>query len=613
MSKFNLEIGTSVVFNKHRYKIVKLISLEQVLAERDFDKEILKLPISKLTPWNPNKEESVIDLISDKDWEIANNRLKIIEPLLSGKNKLRIITKLEKEHKIHRSTIYRWLGKYESSYMLSSLVPNKRLGGKGKSRLNSQEEELLNKIIEQSFLTSQKLNVSKLYIEIKLAFEANNLKVPHENTVRNRIKNYSEKDLLKSRYGNQAARDKFAPIRDSYNADHPLSVVQIDHTLLDIILVDPDTRKPIGRPWLTVAIDVYSRVVSGFYLSYDPPSAMSVGLCLAMSILPKEKVLLKHDIDTEWPCWGLMKTVHADNGKDFRSKMLIRACEDYGINIQWRPVRTPHWGGHIERLIGTIVQEIHSLPGTTFSKKEDRKNYNSEKKAVFSLNELEKYLTIFITKIYHNRKHHGTGYSPLFLYKEGILGSSKQSGFGLPIKITDEEKLSRDFMPYFERSVQNYGVKIDKITYYHDVLRRWINSNEPGSKSIKRKFIFRRDPRDISIVYFLDPETEKYFPIPCKNISRPNISIWEFRESIKILKAKGEKSIDEDAIFSAYKELEELKENVHSKSRMIKRKKLTKEGRINIHDSSKDIDLIYDDVELDDIKPFDDIEYDSTK
>jgi hypothetical protein len=39
--------------------------------------------------------------------------------------------------------------------------------------------------------------------------------------------------------------------------------------------------------------------------------------------------------------------------------------------------------------------------------------------------------------------------------------------------------------------------------YYRDVLRRFIGASEDGHK---RSFVFRRDPRDISTIYFWDPE-----------------------------------------------------------------------------------------------------------
>jgi putative transposase len=39
----------------------------------------------------------------------------------------------------------------------------------------------------------------------------------------------------------------------------------------------------------------------------------------------------------------------------------------------------------------------------------------------------------------------------------------------------DERRLRMDFMPYLERTVQPYGILIDQIAYYSDVLRRWVN------------------------------------------------------------------------------------------------------------------------------------------
>ena len=60
-----------------------------------------------------------------------------------------------------------------------------------------------------------------------------------------------------------------------------------------------------------------------------------------------------------------MSTVHADNAKEFRGTMLRKAYQEYGIHLHWRPVRRPHFGGHIERLLGTLNHEIHNLPGST--------------------------------------------------------------------------------------------------------------------------------------------------------------------------------------------------------------------------------------------------------
>jgi putative transposase len=55
--------------------------------------------------------------------------------------------------------------------------------------------------------------------------------------------------------------------------------VQIDHTEIDIIVVGELRRTPPpGRPWLTLGIDVFSRVVTGLHVSMSAPSRASAGL-----------------------------------------------------------------------------------------------------------------------------------------------------------------------------------------------------------------------------------------------------------------------------------------------------------------------------------------------
>lgn len=88
-----------------------------------------------------------------------------------------------------------------------------------------------------------------------------------------------------------------------------------------------------------------------------------------------------------------------DNAKEFRGNMLQRACLEYGIDIEWRPVARPNFGGHIERLLGTFAKEIHSLPGTTFSNTRKRDDYDSEGKAVFTLTEFEEWLVTFVVNV----------------------------------------------------------------------------------------------------------------------------------------------------------------------------------------------------------------------
>jgi putative transposase len=126
-------------------------------------------------------------------------------------------------------------------------------------------------------------------------------------------------------------------------------------------------------------------------------------------------------------------------------------------------------------------------------------------------------------------------------------------------------------MPFVERTVQNYGVVVDDVHYYHDVLRRWIDAVEPGRSKVRRKFMFRRDPRDISVIWFFDPEIRTYYPIPYRDTSHPAMSLWELREAKKVASSVGSDESDERAVFRAYDRMREIEESSAGKTKAVRR------------------------------------------
>ena len=498
--------------------------------------------------------------ISDTDWQIADARYAAIRPLLETERCTATeVARQAQQVGVHMVTLYRWLNRFKASGQRSALLPDNPNGGRGQSRLSDAVETLLSASIEDHYLTAQKPSVAATYQELRRRCRQADVKAPHVNTLRARIAGIAGPVRLGRREGARAAHDRYDPVTGSFpNADWPLAVIQIDHTPADVLVVDDRQRLPIGRPTLTVAIDVFSRGVAGFYLALDPPCALSVGLCLARAILPKETWLARQGIDTPWPIGGLMDCVHADNALEFRGAMVQRACAEYGIDLHWRPVGRPQFGGHIERLCGTLNQAIHTLPGTTFANPAARGDYPSEQKAAMTLDELERWLAVYITQVYHQKLHHGIGMSPLKKYEQGLLGNPERLGGGRRPLPADPERLRLDFLPYVARTVQPYGLRIDEIYYYHDVLKPWIHAARPGAARAPRTFVVRRDPRDISTVFFFDPELNQYFPIPYRRLAAPSMSLWELREVRRRLKAEGRHSIDENALFAGYERLRQI-------------------------------------------------------
>lgn len=565
-----LQPGTAVIYQSRLHRISHVLDLDEVLLTDEETNQVSHAKVGALEAVVGNTQtvnRPDLLLVLDKDWQEAKRRYEIIRPLLDKADRSRQdVAERGKAYGHHTNTLYDWIRRYEDSHLLTALLPRIR-SDKGTTKLTAEIETIIETVIESEYLTKQRKSQQKVCDEVRKRCLNAGIEPPHNNTIRNRLKLLAGEQVMAKRKGRKAADQAYSPIEGSFpGANWPLAVIQIDHTLLDIILVDDIDRRPVGRPWITLAIDVFSRMVVGFYVSFDPPGALSAGQCLANAILPKEAWLAKHGIKGEWPCWGVPVKLHMDNAKEFRGNMLKRACDEYGIDIEWRPVARPHFGGHIERLLGTFAKEIHTLPGTTFSNTRERGDYDSEGKAALTLTELEEWLVTFIVQAYHQRVHSSLNMSPMEKYRQGIFGTKDMPGRGLPARITDENRLRLDLMPYEERTVQDYGVVIDEIHYYHDVLRRWINAPDPVMPKYKRKFMFRRDPRDISTIWFYDPEINIYYPIPYRDTSHPPISIWEMREAKRRAEVDGRRHVDERSIFAAYDRMREIEQTAQAKT-----------------------------------------------
>ena len=91
-----------------------------------------------------------------------------------------------------------------------------------------------------------------------------------------------------------------------------------------------------------------------------------------------------------------------------------------------------------------------------------------------------------------------------------------------------------DFLPIERRTLQRHGFMLDHITYYSNALSPMIANRKKYGP-----FIIRRDPRDISHIYILDPESHSYLEIPYRMLSRPTVTLWEHRQALNFLREKG--------------------------------------------------------------------------
>lgn len=500
--------------------------------------------------------------LPDEAWAQARHRTEIIGPLAA----LEVVGHEAADEAaqalgLSRRQVYVLIRRArQGTGLVTDLTPGRSGGGKGKGRLPEPVERIIRELLQKRFLTKQKRSLAAFHREVAQACKTQKLPVPARNTVAQRIAGLHPAKIARSRGGQDAARPLQGAGGIPPEVTMPLEQVQIDHTVIDLIVVDERDRQPIGRPYLTLAIDVFTRCVLGMVVTLEAPSAVSVGLCLAHAACDKRPWLEGLNVEMDWPMSGKPRLLYLDNAAEFKSEALRRGCEQHGIRLDYRPPGQPHYGGIVERIIGTAMQMIHDeLPGTTFSNPGQRGEYDSEKMATLTLRELERWLALAVGT-YHGSVHNGLLQPPAARWAEAV------ERVGVPAVVTRPTAFLVDFLPVIRRTLTRTGFVIDHIHYYADALKPWIARRERLPA-----FLIRRDPRDISRIWVLEPEGQHYLEIHYRTLSHPAVTLWEQRQALAKLRQLGREQVDESALFRMIGQMREIVTTAQKATRKARR------------------------------------------
>ncbi|MFE3206096.1 Mu transposase C-terminal domain-containing protein [Embleya sp. NPDC059237] len=460
---------------------------------------------------------------------------------------------------VSRRQVYVLLGRWRAGEgVVSDLLPARSSGGRGGGRLPDEVEAIVAEVLRARYLTRQRRSVAVVCREVARRCRVRGLSVPSRGAVVRRIAQLDPVTAVTAREGGEAAR----PLR-SAGGEPPtvtglLEQVQVDHTPVDVIVVDERHRLPVGRPYLTAAIDVASRCVVGLVVTLEAPSATSVGLCLAHAAVDKRPWLERIGVDAVWPMSGKPHALYVDNAAEFKSEALRRGCDQHGIKLGYRPLGLPHFGGIVERLIGTMMTLVHELPGTTFSNTTERGAYDSDARAVLTLRELEKWFALAVAS-YHGQVHESLGRIPARVWAD--LAATER-----PVTVGNASAFLVDFLPVVRRTLTRSGFVVDHVQYYCDALKPWIARRERLGR-----FVLRRDPRDISRVWALDPDGDIYLEVPYRTLSRPPISAWEQQAAVRRLRKLGRVEVDENALFAMVEQMRVITDTAVAATRKARR------------------------------------------
>jgi putative transposase len=401
--------------------------------------------------------------------EQAMARYQLIAPLL-GQEKLSQADWQAVAEQAERSikTIKRWVKRYQTSG-LAGLARQQR-SDKGIRRTVSVK---MQRTIEALYLENRYRSMETVHTMTTAYARKQGEPIPSYTVVREICQTLPPSVVYMAHYGERAWRNKFEPI-SRHESHTPNERWQMDHCQLDLLVIDPQSGEVLGRPWLTLALDTYSRAVVGYHLSLDTPSSMAVCSALRQAIWPKPIV--------EWPMCGIPQQLHLDQGKDFTSRHLEQVAADLRIELIFATAYLARAKGKVERLFGTLNDQLWcELPGYVGPNVVDRPH---KIEPSLTLSQVEQYLLAFLVLVYHQRPHSTTGQPPQ------VRWQVDQFEPRLPASLRELDIL---LMLSQTRFIQRDGVHLYSITYWADELADYIG----------QKILVRYDTRDISeiVVY----------------------------------------------------------------------------------------------------------------
>lgn len=287
--------------------------------------------------------------------------------------------------------------------------------------------------------------------------------LPSARRIRERLRRSKTHGQDVARYGKRAAYASEALIwrlsaTSPPHGTRPWERVHIDHTQLDVELVDSENRDLVlGRPWLTVMIDAFSRRVLAAWLTFDPPSyrsdMMDLRLCVRRyNRLPQELI--------------------ADGGADFESVYYESFLASTRITKMTRPAAKGHYGSVIERLFGLTDQIfIHEVVGNTKATKSVRTmtpQVDPRRLAAFDLETFYEALCEWFYEVYDTRLHPTLGKTPRQAYAVGIeLSGSRRARYWnydedfILLTMPTKGKGRLSIHP-------THGLRLDNRHYWHD-------------------------------------------------------------------------------------------------------------------------------------------------
>jgi len=452
------DTSVSLLSEDHRLSELPLTAFESLIRENR-----VRMADDTSCPASDSAIRNRLSRASEADLRTATYRSGLIASYSDTGN-------LPTKSDVSRRTFFRWLARYREAEATCGsgflgLLPQYSERGNRAAKLPETSRRLMQECIEQDYETLTQKTKYASWIKLKLSCEAKEIPAPSYKTFCLSVKQRPTLEQTLKRKGRRASY----PMEPFYwdldlkiprHGDRPFEVVHIDHTELDVECI-ARSGPGLGRPWLSLLTDAYSRRILAFYLTFDPPSYRSCMMILRECVrrfgrFPQILVM--------------------DGGREFESTYFETLLARYECTKKTRPPAKARFGSTCERLFGVVnTQFIHNLKGNTQITRNVRqvtKAVNPKALATWPLPELHATLSEYLYEVYDTLNHPALGQSPREAFELGLA----QGGVRVHRLVVYNDEFRILTLPTTckgtAKVMRSAGVKINHIYYWCEAFRR---------------------------------------------------------------------------------------------------------------------------------------------
>lgn len=484
-------------------------------------------------------------------------------------------------------TIQRLVLKGGKNPTLDKLTPAHRRKGNRNRRYDADFLEFIAKQVDEKYLIRPPLNIYDFKACLDIDIRKENTRrmeggMPAFPTagigaIENVIAEFDQEEVVRRRYGDQAAFIQYGSAEAQKPPEAPLDRVEFDATVSDLFVVDDVRGLPLGRAVIVAGKDRCSGMPMSWTTTFEKPSILALSQSLRNAVLSKDYVEemnekngwnVKHKCET----FGVPRTLVLDRGLENLAESIAVMGSKIGINrILIMARKSPWLKGAIERMIKTMSEAVlHIAPGTSFHNALMKMGYDPKKDTVITVSALDHALHKFFIDIYprcgertHNNRRR--------------IDVWRDLTRKFPVKSIGDVQSTNHLFGRTDFAVPGrFGINYENMQYFS----KRLSSERKSAKfqaALKRqggKIQFHVDPADLSVIHVVLPHLDETIRVPVApkwTEYAAGLSLWHHRRIREFARETSRKANEVDDLTTCKAELiEMLREQLHGRRNVIR-------------------------------------------